>query len=320
MIPSKKSLLIIPIAIFFLTTCLNKADDAGIGQNHKVYEATYHRNDIGENDAFALFQTNQLTYPLPEASGIVSGRKNPGMVYIHEDSGNRPVVFVYDTLGHFRGEIIFVGTQNRDWEDIAIGPGPVDGESYIYVGDMGDNSSKRGKLQIHRIQEPDLSAHDPETTFSLEIKNEDIFTIAYQYPDGARDAETLMIDPKTRDIIIVTKREVRVHVYKLPYPQSNEDVILAIFKGNLPLRTIVGGDISPNGKEVLLKDYGAIYHWVVQEDIIGTLFHQIPKRVAYVPEVQGEAVGWTWNGNGYFTTTETDNHDAEPILYHYKRN
>ncbi len=32
------------------------------------------------------------------------------------------------------------GGDNCDWEDLAVGPGPIPGQSYIYIGDIGGNS------------------------------------------------------------------------------------------------------------------------------------------------------------------------------------
>jgi hypothetical protein len=314
---SWKSLL----AVFCLSPfigCNSKDEGNDIDYKPEVFEAQYSRFDPIESQEFALFNDDIITKNLIEVSGIVSGRKNAGVVYMHEDSGNRNVVFVFDTIGVFLGEIILVGVQNRDWEDIAIGPGPKPGVNYLYVGDIGDNRGGRPHLFIHRLEEPDFDIN-PESPFRLEIT--EFETIKYEYPDGARDAETLMIDMNTCDLIVITKREVNVHVYQLPYPQrtdgQNADIF---FRGKLPFRTIVGGDISPNGNEMLIKDYGVVYHWTnVSENPIKALFENAPKSVAYLPEVQGESIGWTWKGDGYFTITETEKIQADPILYHYRR-
>lgn len=44
-----------------------------------------------------------------------------------------------------------------DFEDITIGAGPVDGQSYLYVADFGNNLYTRKEFQIYRFQEPDLT-------------------------------------------------------------------------------------------------------------------------------------------------------------------
>jgi hypothetical protein len=283
-----------------------------------VFEAPYSRYSLETNQTYTLFAQPHLTYKLPEASGIVTGRTNKGLVYIHEDSGNRHVVFVYDTLGTHLGDIVLVGAKNRDWEDLAIGPGPEKGKNYIYVGDIGDNSSVRSHLTIYRFIEPVIDLDTIAIPFKLEIA--DFNTITYQYPDGPRDAETLMIDPKNSDLIVISKRDVKVRVYLIPYPQNTHDLAVTYFKGVLPFREIVAGDISPDGRKMMIKDYGRIYHWHVDKRVtaLSSLFSVTPTVVEYIPEVQGEALGWTQCGQGYFTTTETKNHAADPILYHYK--
>jgi hypothetical protein len=284
-----------------------------------VFEAQYSRDTLKNNPNYTLFAEQTLTYKLPEASGLVSGRTNKGLVYIHEDSGNRRVVFVYDTLGTYLGNMVLVGATNRDWEDMAIGPGPEKGKNYIYVGDIGDNKSVRSHLSIYRFVEPIIDLDTIAIPFKIEIKDYSIIT--FQYPDGPRDAETLMIDPKNKDLIVISKRDVKVRVYLIPYPQNTQEHAATYFKGVLPFRSIVAGDISPDGRKIIIKDYGRIYHWHVgkRATALSSLFNVTPTIAEYIPEVQGEALGWTQCGQGYFTTTETANHAADPILYHYKR-
>jgi hypothetical protein len=314
----EKLLFLLAINILIVAGC-NTSDDIEKVNSTPVFTAQYAKSETGVNHDFQLVNDNIITKNLIEVSGIVSGRKNKGVVYMHEDSGNRNVIFVFDTTGVFLGEIVLVGVQNRDWEDIAIGPGPEVGVNYIYVGDIGDNRSGRPHLFIYRFEEPDFEINPNSPPFKLEINT--ISTIKFNYPDGARDAETLMINPKNLDLVVITKREVNVHVYTLPYPQRTDGAFAEIdFRGKLPFRTIVGGDISPDGNEILIKDYGSVYHWTVTDnDPIKSMFLSAPNTVEYVPEVQGESVGWSWNGNGYFTISETEKIKVDPILYHYRR-
>ncbi len=310
---------ILSILLFTLLAC-NNDDPIDVEANNQIEVLTpsYTRFDIqSEIDLFDLIDTNRISKVLQEVSGIVNGRKNTDVVYMHEDSGNSANVFVYDKKGNFKGIFSLVGINNRDWEDIAIGVGPIEGETYIYVADFGDNSAVRSSVRIYRFVEPELSIDDLASEFQKDISDYDI--IEYQYPDGPRDAETLMLDALSKDLIIVTKREPFVHVYTLAYPQNLEVMNEAVFYGQLPLKRIVAGDISPDNTQLLLKDAGAIYLWNIEEDgPIKTMFNTIPERVKYIPEVQGEAVGWEHDGKGYFTISETDGGRAEPILYHYR--
>ena len=49
------------------------------------------------------------------------------------------------------------GVENRDWEDIAVGPGPDASKSYVYVADIGDNEGQYQYKYIYRFEEPVLN-------------------------------------------------------------------------------------------------------------------------------------------------------------------
>ncbi len=59
---------------------------------------------------------------------------------------------------HFpSAKIELEGVDAEDFEDIAVGPGPLPGLNYIYVGDIGNNDEDRDEVQIYRFLEPDLA-------------------------------------------------------------------------------------------------------------------------------------------------------------------
>lgn len=311
---------ILLLAVSFFWACT--PDDGAVPDDPapQVFEALYSRFDPNPSRAFALEGAPVIDTPLQEISGLATGRKNIEAVYAVEDSGNRNVVFVFDSSGVLLGEIVLFGAFNRDWEDIAVGPGPDPDETYIYVADFGDNKARREWVRIYRFPEPLMRLDTVTTVFKTILS--DFETITYRYPDGPRDAEALMIDPATKDLIVVTKREPRVRVYHLPYPQNTAADTECYFRGDLPFKTITAGDISPDGSEIFIKDYGSIYHWdaVIDGDPVRTMFEVIPNTVAYEPEVQGESLAVMRDGNGYFTITETETTNAEPFLYRYRRN
>ena len=76
-----------------------------------------------------------------------------------------------------------------------------------------------------------------------------------------------------------------------------------------------GGDISPNGKEVLVKDADKIYYYApVDGDYLSALTHP-GVEVPYHKERLGESVCWSADGSSYYTLGE-DNH---AVLYRYDR-
>jgi hypothetical protein len=85
--------------------------------------------------------------------------------------------------------------------------------------------------------------------------------INFRYPDGPRDAEAMFVDPLTKDIFIVTKRENNSRLYRLPYPQNVNEVAVAELMGELPLTFATGAAISPDGTEILVRTYTQIFYW-----------------------------------------------------------
>lgn len=259
--------------------------------------------------------------PIREASGIVASQKNPGVLWVHNDSGQPNLVFALSSRGTHLGIYVLDGLTNHDWEDIALGPGPEDGRSYLYIGDIGDNWAQRDLKYIHRVPEPRVRARQAA---SQNLSN--IETIAFRYPDGRRDAETLLVDPVTKDLYVISKREPQVRVYRAPYPQSTsapmtleQVATLALNKHAAQDAWLVGGDISPSGAEILLKSYSEVYYWArAPEQTVHQALAARPIALPYLPEPQGEALGWKADGTGYYTVSEE--RDKVPArLYFYPR-
>lgn len=251
-----------------------------------------------------------------EASGLAASRSNALYLWTHNDSGGQSEFYLFTRAGADAGRYQLQSANNIDWEDMAIGPGPDDALNYLFAADIGDNAARRSSYTIYRVPEPDLN--QPNLPASATLSG--VETINFVYSDEvSRDAETLMVDPATKDIYIVSKREARVGVYRLPYPQNLASMDTAVFQGLIPFSNIVAGDISPDGQEILLKDYYHVYHWSNTGNSIYQSMTATSSRLNYVVEPQGEAITWSADGQEYFTLSEEDS--EEPArLYSYGRN
>jgi hypothetical protein len=253
---------------------------------------------------------------LNEISGMDNSQINKDVFWLHNDSGDSAQIFAIDKKGKHLGKFMLKNIENRDWEDIAVGPGPINDQSYIYIGDIGDNEAIYDVKYIYRIKEPRINFD--KIPFDSSIQ--DVETITYKYPDGPRDAETLMIDPLTKNLIIVSKREESVHVYVLLFPQNTDSIIIPQQIASLPITQVTGGDISNSGKKIILKNYEIIYYWIrEQRQSLQDAFSQLPDHLPYIVEPQGEAICWSNDEKGYFTTSEeADNIEAQLYFYPFK--
>ncbi len=263
---------------------------------------------------------------IDEASGLVASQKNENVFWTHNDSGGDHCLYAFSSTGQHLGRYYLNNISLRDWEDITAGPGPVQDSMYIYIGEIGDNSAQYDEKYIYRILEPTVSVNQNPVNVTLT----NVETIIVQYPDQNRDAETLLIDPWTKDLFIFSKREEHNKIYKIPFPQPVDEPIIAEIVSTVDLYPnlqndgdqstwLVAGDISSDGNEILLKSYAHIMHYSREDGAtFESAFDQEPIQVPYLPETQGEAIDWHPNGYGYFTVSE-ENHGIPAYLYFYPR-
>ncbi|MCF8346909.1 MAG: T9SS type A sorting domain-containing protein [Bacteroidales bacterium] len=273
---------------------------------------------VGPAIALAEIQDERT---LDEISGMAASVKNPGYYWVHNDSGDEARIFLINTEGEIISTVNIDTdyTDNRDWEDIAVGPGPEDGETYIYIGEIGDLNRGYSNKFIFRIVEPEINTGSLNQ--QMDVQREAVSTIRYDYADGSRDAEILLIDPLTKDLYIVTKREEHVQIYVLLYPQdySEEKIILTKSAVTLPFRMTNGGDISADGREILIKNLDHVFYWKLEEgESILDALSRPSRKLPYKKEPQGEAIAWLRDGTGYLTVSE-EKDNITPVIYLYQR-
>jgi hypothetical protein len=254
---------------------------------------------------------------LEEASGICVSRSNPNVLWSHNDSGHPNRIFPIGVKGENYGHYILTGAGTRDYEDICIGPGPEAGVNYIYLGDIGDNHAQYNYIVIYQFEEPITTGLDSAQVNY--INAEDITRYEFTYPDGPRDAETLMIDPWSKDLYIVSKRDYRSVVYRAKYPFKKEERTELERLAQLPFNWAVAGDILADGTKIAIKDKHTVYFWERnQGESVVEALQRTPKKLPYVLEPQGESFGWSESGDQYFTLSEQSG-IYPPDVYAYKR-
>jgi len=273
------------------------------------------------------FETGRLCVPpINEASGLVMTTGPNSLLWCINDSGDSSFIYGFMQNGTLVKRIYIPNATNRDWEDLAYGPGPDPKHHYFYVAEIGDNNAKSPSVVVYRIiadEKPIPASFSAATRTCVFTKDTSELATRFEfvYPDGARDAETLLIDPLTLDMYIVTKRERASRVYRAPFPQSTTHADTLQFVTTLPFYLATGGDVSHNGREVLIKNYTHVYHWSRQgtEPLSETL-KRMPEQVNYMPEPQGEAIAWNADDTGYYTTSEQEDSAAfPPRIYFYTR-
>ena len=146
--------------------------------------------------------------------------------------------------------------------------------------------------------------------------------LTLRYPDGAHDAEALLVDPANGTLVIVTKSFDGVAgVYVAVRPRVDTvSTLRAAGRLSLgPVQAITAGDVSADGRTVALRSYDRGYVWPRKrgQSLARTLLRRRPcfAGASLLPEGQGEALALTPVGRAFYTVPE----GAGPALRRYAR-
>ena len=255
---------------------------------------------------------------LTEASGLAASRRNYMVLWSHNDgSGNN----IYAMTTNGTRLATFDLTKNvNDLEDIAVGPGPVPGVHYLYVGDIGgaaETNELRSSVKLIRTPEPLVEYQWATNARSLDFNSVLDFTLVY--PDGSYDAEVLMVDPLTADVWIGTKQNGSTRLYRANVNSAtNNQVINLEFVRTVSFDNASSGDISPDGTQIALRREDAARLWQrCDAESINTSFSRAGVAVPVIgppTEPNGEGIAFLADNSGYMTISESNN----PALYYFR--
>lgn len=260
---------------------------------------------------------------LNEVSGVVESRRDPRVLFVHNDSGDSPRFFAIDRRGQVRAELVLDTVPLLiDAEDITIGAGP-GGADYIYLGDTGNNFASFGvgiprrKAVIYRIPEPEI----PSGAHGTKLVVSESFPIVFTFPEGACDVEAFFIDPWSGDLYLVGKR-----------PDGHSQILTAsaaqLAAGGGELRLLgtlrfglpplagnsmpTSASISRDGTKILIRTYSEVWLFTrsAGESVVSALTR--PPRALPAPrERQGEAIGFVDHDQAFVTVSE----GIKPVVY-----
>ncbi len=198
-----------------------------------------------------------------EASGLACSGIRKGFFWIHNDSGDAPLVYLVGHRGKILGSIKLNGFLAFDWEDCAVSTDG-EGKSHIWIGEIGNNFLLPIHKAIYVIREPDPLEMKGKR---IEVPKKEIKILKCRFPGGPMDCECLMVHPKENVPYLVPKRaESRVGLYRWPgkvKPTKKPvtlakiaEIVLEVPGGKT--NTVTAGDFGPDGTWFALRCSGYI--------------------------------------------------------------
>lgn len=250
---------------------------------------------------------------LDEISGLAASRRHPGTLWLHDDGGNPARLFAVGARGLRQATFRVEGVIKTDWEDIAAFQ--LDGRDYLLLADTGDNGGLRRTLQLHVIEEPKALENGRLTP---------AWSIAFRWPDGARDCEAVAVDVKHGQVLLVSKKRKPPELFALQLRPQGKGVQTARRLGELagvpqptaddlrqrPQRArydghVTAADVSPDGRTLAVMTYRSLlFYRAVRGQGWGRAVARAPevRTLPWLP--QAEAMGWAVDGRAVYATGE----------------
>jgi hypothetical protein len=187
------------------------------------------------------FQDRRIT----ESSGIETSARFRKILYTHNDSGDSARFFAIGPKGQTRAVYTLRGAKNRDWEDMSQGPSRT-----LWFGDIGSNAARTGTISVYRVKEP-KRLHSRSVRWTR---------FDFRYEDGPHNAESLMVNPVSGDLYIVSKDLDDNAIYKAarPFSRAHTNVLRRVAAMNVTGKT-TGADFTSNGRRFVIRTYGQAY-------------------------------------------------------------
>jgi hypothetical protein len=256
----------------------------------------------------------RLPNTLYEVSGIEM-KTNSDTIWMINDSGNTPRVYAVNIEGEIV-RTVKLDAKNKDWEDLTF-----DSQGNLYIGNFGNNYSKRKNLAILKVS--DLSASKEET-----VKVE---KISFSYEDQTNfppkkkrlyfDCESLI--HFNDSLYLFTKSRVKgdfgqTNLYKIPAKKGNHVAKKISSFNTCPEFTcwITAADISPDGKKVVLLTSNSV--WLFENFKDDDFFSGTATQLDLGFDSQKESICFKDNNTLYITDERSRNFGAN--LYEFSLN
>ena len=193
---------------------------------------------------------------IKESSGVVASRRYADVFWTHNDGGGpkKQILYAIDREGNTRASFPVTGVTLHDWEDLAI-----DGAGHLYIGDIGNNDSKRDALAVYEIEEPNPQARaeriSPKRVWNL------------RFPGAPFDCESLFVWKDHGYVISKVFDNAPAQIFRFPLKETNRPLTLELVATTKIESPVTGADISADETLLGLVAKNGAYVFRIDGDV-----------------------------------------------------
>jgi hypothetical protein len=193
---------------------------------------------------------------IKESSGVVASRRYADVFWTHNDGGGpkKQVLYAIDREGTTRASFPVIDVTLHDWEDIAI-----DNAGHLFIGDIGNNDSKRDALAVYEIDEPNPQAG----TGSIAPKR----AWKLKFPGAPFDCESLFVWKDQGYVVSKVFDKARAQIFRFPLRETNRPLTLELVATTKIKSPVTGADISADGRLLGLVAKNGAYVFHIDGDV-----------------------------------------------------
>ena len=211
---------------------------------------------------------------LNECSGLTT--LDGDTLWLIEDGGNADNLYGINTEGRVVATFEVSNAKNEDWEALTS-----DTSGNVYIGDFGNNKSKRKDLAIHKLPNPHLEKGDKIPAKRIRFNYPDQKEFPPDFANRRFDAEAFF--HYEGRLYIITKNQSdpfngKAYIYSIPDVPGEYTAKAEFQFDTCPERSscrITDAALSPSGNRLVLLSYGKLF---VFENFRKEKFGQGPDR------------------------------------------
>ena len=231
-----------------------------------------------------------LPHRIEETSGLI---KLDNKLWTLNDSGGRPALYQIDERsGRIVKTFTIPNASNKDWEDIAYD------DTYVYIGDMGNNRGNRKDLKIYKIPRASLRNQKSARAEVIYFKYSDQKDFRSKPQKNNYDCEAMVAYHGKLYLFSKNWQNQKTRLYELSTIAGRRQ---AKYISSFNIQGMVtGATINTELDILLLTTYSSLLSvnvWAFTNYRGNNFFNGNTKRLNLRPSLQGQVEGVTFVGN-----------------------